>query len=76
MKKGMILYSIGVIAIMSILSFSYNNSTPKCIKLTCGNKVTYKLMTGENDAEIVSQIKTAHPSCSFEYVSKRKCKNP
>jgi hypothetical protein len=54
----MILYSIGVITIMSIFSFTYKSTAYKCIKLTCGNKVSYKLISGENEAEIVSKIKT------------------
>jgi|LakMenE01Jun11ns_1017448.scaffolds.fasta_scaffold8575607_1 hypothetical protein len=76
MKKGLFLYSIGVITIMSFFSFAYNSTTSKCIKLTCGDKVTYRLVSGENETEIVNQIKTGYPTCKWEYVSKKKCKNP
>jgi hypothetical protein len=76
MKKGLILYSLSIIAIMSFFSFSYNNTTSKCVKLTCGKKVTYELVSGADEIEIASTLKTNYPTCTFEYVSKKKCKKP
>jgi len=76
MKKGLILYSLCMIAIMSFFSFSYNNTTSKCVKLTCGKKVTYELVSGADEIEIASTLKTNYPTCTFEYVSKKKCKKP
>jgi hypothetical protein len=74
MKKGLILYSLGVIAIMSFLSFSYNSTTSKCVRIKCGNKAMYKLVSGVDEIEIGNYLKTNYPECTFEYVSKKKCK--
>lgn len=76
MKKGLILYFIGVIATMTFLSFTSKSTTSKCVKLTCGKKVTYELVSGADEIEIASFLKTNYTACTFEYVGKRKCKNP
>ena len=75
MKKGIILYSVFVLAAMTFFSFSNNNLASKCVKVKCGDKITYELVSGADEIEIASYLKTKYTTCTFEYVSKKKCKN-
>lgn len=75
MKKSILVYSAFAILFMGFLSFKNNNTIQKCVKVKCGKKGEFVLMTGVDEADIANQIKVKYNTCTYEYVDKKKCKN-
>ncbi len=75
MKKGTILYSILVVSGMTFLSFKNSYTVTKCVKVKCGKKGYYELMTGVDEQDIANQLKVKYNTCTYQYVDKKKCKN-
>lgn len=75
MKKSILIYAAFIVVFMTFLSFKSNDTVQKCVKIKCGKKGYYELMTGTDETDIANQIKTKYNNCSFEYVDKKKCKN-
>ena len=44
------------------------------MKVKCGKKGYYEVMTGVDEADIASQLKAKYNTCTFEYVDMKKCK--
>jgi hypothetical protein len=75
MKKGFLLYSVIVISGMMFFGFKNSDTVTKCVKIKCGNKGYYELMTGTDEQDIANQLKVKYNTCTYQYVDKKKCKS-